>query len=381
MRVLLVGHTYVVNTNRGKLDYLSRFPDVELTVIVPRRWPHSLKVFEAEGATSPHFDLRILGTCAEGRETRYVYFPCITLGIGRLRPDIVHVEDGPWSLVCLQALISGRVLAPDAKGLFFTWWNMEYELSPSARAIERLNFACSDWAIAGNQDAAGLLKQHGFEGGVSVLPQLGVDPDLYRPSDRLPLRSRLGLKDEFVVGFVGRVSWQKGVDTLLEAFADLNGNPHLVCVGKGDLSACLERRAEEIGVRSRVSLLGVVPHDEVPTYMSMFDALVLPSRTTPHWKEQFGHVLVEAMACETPVIGSDSGEIPNVIGDAGMIFPEGNSQALASSLNLLMGDAELRRDLARRGRQRVLQRYTNERIARETYEIYCHLVGQRTSNA
>jgi glycosyltransferase involved in cell wall biosynthesis len=100
------------------------------------------------------------------------------------------------------------------------------------------------------------------------------------------------------------------------------------------------------------------------------DCLVLPSRTTRKWKEQFGRVLIEAMACEVPVIGSDSGEIPNVIGDCGLIFREGDVDDLSSKLELLINDYDLRVELAERGRQRVLNNFTQEKVAKETYKIY-----------
>jgi glycosyltransferase involved in cell wall biosynthesis len=108
----------------------------------------------------------------------------------------------------------------------------------------------------------------------------------------------------------------------------------------------------------------------MPDFYRSVDVLVLPSRTTPRWKEQFGRVLVEAMACETPVIGSDSGEIPYVIGRDGLIFPEDDIDALAAHLRSLQEDAALRRELGRRGRQRVLANYTQARIARATAEVY-----------
>jgi glycosyltransferase involved in cell wall biosynthesis len=92
--------------------------------------------------------------------------------------------------------------------------------------------------------------------------------------------------------------------------------------------------------------------------------LVLPSLTTPTWKEQFGHVLVEAMACGVPVIGSDSGAIPEVIGDAGLIVPEGNVDALADAIQSLISAPALRVDLAARGRSRVQAEYTNDSVAR-----------------
>ncbi len=104
--------------------------------------------------------------------------------------------------------------------------------------------------------------------------------------------------------------------------------------------------------------------------MQKLDALVLPSLTRPNWIEQFGRVLPEAMACETPVIGSSSGEIPHVIGEAGLVFQEGNVQELVACVRKLLDDPELYARLAVEGRQRVLENYTQEQIARQTYEVY-----------
>jgi glycosyltransferase involved in cell wall biosynthesis len=100
------------------------------------------------------------------------------------------------------------------------------------------------------------------------------------------------------------------------------------------------------------------------------DVLALTSRTLPNWKEQFGRVLVEAMACGVPVIGSSSGEIPHVIGDAGLIVHEEDVDGLRNGLLQLMRDDALRLELGRRGRQRVLERFTQARVAAETVEIY-----------
>jgi glycosyltransferase involved in cell wall biosynthesis len=98
--------------------------------------------------------------------------------------------------------------------------------------------------------------------------------------------------------------------------------------------------------------------------------LVLPSRTRPNWVEQFGRVLIEAMASGVPVVGSDSGEIPNVIGDAGLVFPEGDIGRLRAHLQSLIDDPGLWAALARRGRERVQARYTQARIAAETVQVY-----------
>ncbi|HZK65991.1 MAG TPA: glycosyltransferase, partial [Chloroflexota bacterium] len=105
------------------------------------------------------------------------------------------------------------------------------------------------------------------------------------------------------------------------------------------------------------------------------DILVLPSLTRPNWKEQFGRALVEAMACRVPVVGSDSGEIPNVIGDAGLVFPEGDVSALRGHLAALRGSTALRAEIGERGRARVLARFTQARVAQETYQAYRAVLG------
>src|SRR5207245_3300012 len=102
----------------------------------------------------------------------------------------------------------------------------------------------------------------------------------------------------------------------------------------------------------RLELQEGVPHHEVPRYLERMTALVLPSLTTPTWKEQFGHVLIEAMACGVPVIGSDSGAIPEVIGDAGLVVPEGDVAGLAEALRRPASTPGLRTHLPSPGRGR-----------------------------
>ena len=145
--------------------------------------------------------------------------------------------------------------------------------------------------------------------------------------------------------------------------------------GVGAHQADLEALAAQLDLGQSVTFLGRVASTEMPAFYASVDVLAVPSRTLPNWKEQFGRVLVEAMACQTPVLGSDSGEIPHVIGDAGLIFPEGDIEALAGHLLRLAGDPSLRADLAAHGRARVLAHFTQERIAAATYQVYRQMLG------
>ncbi len=220
-----------------------------------------------------------------------------------------------------------------------------------------------------------MLRRRGFSKPAAVIPVHGVDTAIYRKLDPTGVRQKLGGNGSFVVGFVGRIVPEKGLDTLIRAVGLLPNECTLALVGNGPGRPSLERMVESLGLARRVRWIPWVKSNEVSEYMNAFDVLVLPSRTIRTWKEQFGRVLVEAMACETCVVGSDSGEIPNVIGKAGLVFHEGNEQELAEQLRKLMEDLSLRESLGRRGRERVLENYTHARIAQETFSFYRRICG------
>ena len=113
----------------------------------------------------------------------------------------------------------------------------------------------------------------------------------------------------------------------------------------------------------------------MPRVYGEVDLYVLPSRSAPNWIEQFGRVLIEAMACGVPVIGAATGEIPNTIGDAGLTFAENDAAGLRAQIERVMTDETLRRDLKNRGLRRVLQNFTQASIARQTVEVYREMLG------
>jgi glycosyltransferase involved in cell wall biosynthesis len=114
-------------------------------------------------------------------------------------------------------------------------------------------------------------------------------------------------------------------------------------------------------------------------FWSSLDVLVVPSRTTRNWAEQFGRVIVEAMARDVPVVGSSSGAIPEVIGDAGLVVPEGDVEALAAALTRLRAEDDLRRTLVERGRQRVKRVYAEDMVMRGTVAFYEKVLGAATA--
>jgi glycosyltransferase involved in cell wall biosynthesis len=373
MKIFAISHSSVVPRFRRKWEELSRFPDVDLTLLVPRSWPEAgTRVTYSGGDGSNREDrapYRIVSrwTAFTGIHAAHFY-PVLHVDMGRARPDIVHIEEEPWNVGTLHAACLARRLG--ARVIFFTWENVwrryPFPLPPFLRAVLRL----ADGAIAGNHEGAELLRRRGFRNAIDVLPQYGVDaPE--------PGGIRHAPRDVFTVGFAGRLVPQKGLDTLLGAVARLPGHVRCLVVGDGPYRRAVTAQADAYGLNGRLEITGSVPHQVMHDYLSRMDVLVLPSRTTSRWKEQFGRVLVEAMALGVPVIGSTSGEIPAVVGDTGLLFPEGDVEALRDRICRLMNDEALRTDLARRACARALTRYTNQAVADATREIYRRCLGRK----
>jgi glycosyltransferase involved in cell wall biosynthesis len=294
------------------------------------------------------------------------------------------VEQGAKALGYAQMITLNKLLGLKAKNLFFTWWNLPYNLKFPVSLLEAYNLSNTHGVVAGNQDGVEVLRQHGYHGPIKVMPQLGVDESRFRPQPQPELKSQFGIQpDDFVVGFVGRFVEEKGLLTLGKALAGLQGHPwKWLLLGRGPLQSVLVEKAAEWGIKDQVILVESVPHDEVPSYINLMNTLVLPSETNTQfktltaagWKEQFGHVLIEAMASKVPVIGSDSGEIPYVIEDAGLVFPEGDVAALQNCLRQLMEQPDLVQKLAELGYERAMSQYTNQALARQLLDFYKQLL-------
>lgn len=367
MRVLYVSKASRVAAHRDKVAALAR--RVELTLVLPERW--GTQPDEPPLAGDP--PTVTLPALFHGHNHFHLY-----RGLGPVldatRPDLVHADEEPYSAVTGQiaALCAGR----RTPFVFFAWQNIPKRLPPPFGALRQGVFARAAGGIGGTDAAASVLRGWGFRGPLAVIPQMGVDPERFRPDPeaRARVRARMGIDPETpVVGFMGRLVPEKGVALLVEAVAGIPG-AHLLVVGGGPEEAPLRARASALGAAARTHFAGSVPSAAAPEWLAALDVLALPSLTTPGWAEQFGRVLVEAMACAVPVVGSDSGEIPEVIGDGGLVVPEGSADALRAALAGLLGDAAERRRLGAAGRARVLARYTQDAVVDATLSFYREVV-------
>ncbi len=385
MKILVASHTYIVDLNCEKLRSLTQIdPTVEVTVVVPKRWNpggvQSRKI-ETQPRTEGRFRIVPISNFSQNNQGLLSFGADIITLLREFRPDVIQVEQGAKSIGYAELITLNRLLGLNAKNTFFTWWNLPYQVKFPLSLLENYNLKNTHGLIVGNQDGADVLRDHGYSGPTCVMPQLGVDESIFRPDPQPELAQQHGITpDDFVIGFVGRFVEEKGLLTLFRALGKLQTAHrwNLLLLGRGPLKEKLQQLAHEFDIEDRILWVKSVPHADVPRYINLMDTLVLPSETTYQfktlsaagWKEQFGHVLIEAMACKVPVIGSDSGEIPHVIKTDGLVFPEGNAEAFAQKLSILLESPDQRDDIAERGYRRAMSEYTNTALAKRLLAFY-----------
>ncbi len=380
MRVLMASKILVVAAYRRKLDEIALQPDIdELLAVVPPAWhePGGRQVY-FEPAPCNGYTLRIQPIRFNG-SFHLFHWRGLAKTIAEFKPDLVHMDEEAYNLATLLGVRAANRVG--ARSVFFTWQNLMRRYPPPFNLFEQYVFRNAAHAIAGSSEALRVLRSKGFTGAASVIPQFGVDPELFvaGPARRAPARAepaegRAG-ETRPVIGFVARLVEEKGIFVLLDALARLDGDWSLHVIGSGPLRSRAKQRASALGIGRRIVWEPGVASTEMAERMRRFTVLVQPSLTRRHWKEQFGRALMEAMASGVAVVGSNSGEIPHLIGDAGLVVPEGDAFALRSALARLLGDAELCSELGARGRARVLACFTHQRIAEQTVGVYRQVVN------
>ena len=375
LRVLTIGHSYVVAQNQAVPAAIARDPRIELTLAAPSYHHGDLQPLKLERISHPDYRIAPIRAWFTRKNHSTCYSP---LALRRLVRggdfDVVHAWEEPYTLPGYQVgRIAGRT---GAKFLFRTAQSIAKSYPWPFSTFERATLARADGWVAGGGLVYDAMIQKGFPEARGRVITLGVDMDHFCPIDgveREAVRKSLMLEQP-VVGFVGRLVAAKGLDVLMQALERVPQPWSLLVLGSGPYEQRILSWAERHGWSQRVRVL-LARHDEVPRYLNAMDVLAAPSQTTPTWKEQFGRMVIEAFACRVPVIGSDSGEIPYVVADAGMIVSESDVDGWAQAITSLLGDAEQRSRLADKGQERCRERYDVHAVAKQYTEFYFDLTN------
>ncbi len=346
-RLLVVSHPSVVAVNQEVYRELRR-RGWQVTIVLPRSWrsEYTGESFQPQVLAGMEDALWRVPVALAGRPQRHLYLARARALIARARPDVAFVEAEPFSLAAAQW---ARALA--RAGVPFGVQcaeNIDRRLPAPVRLLRSRVLARAAFVATRSHSAIALARAWGAAGEVALAPHAVPGWEHVPPADRAR---------PFTVGYAGRLVASKGLGDLLAAVRLLDAPVQLLLLGDGELRGELE--GQEIP-GSRVRVLDSLGHDGMAAGYAQLDVLALPSRTTPTWKEQFGRVIVEALYCGVPVVGSDSGEIPWLIEltGGGLVFPEGDVEALAARLRELRERPELRRELARRGARAVAERFS-----------------------
>ncbi len=363
LRVLRISHSGVVSAWRERERTLRR-RGVDLTLVTAERWEEggSMVEFTASG------DEFAVPVRTVGRHPNFFLFDPRPLWrlLGDGRWDLVDMHEEPFGLAVAEVLLLMRLRARRTPYLVCSAQNLDKRYPAPLRWSERWSLRNAAGAYTCNTEAGEILRRKGLRGDLELLP-LGVDVARFHPADREPPVGRLR------IGFVGRLIPHKGVDVLLRALA-LDDRLDADVYGAGPESGALAGLADELGVAGRVTFHGYVDEAVLPEVFPTFDVLAVPSVPEAGWLEQFGRVVVEGQASGVPTVASDSGALPDVVGDGGLLVPPNDPAALCAALVRVLEEPGLWTRLRDAGSASV-DRYSWSSVASTQQRLYERVVG------
>ena len=347
-----------------KVDYMSQDAGFVFLRVRPNFYEDAYGSLTSQLEKNHKNDTLFLSLIGKHIDPHRVLYGSLTFSMVSFMPDIIHAEDEPDSLATLHVLFVRRLFAPKAKLILHTWQNINRKKRALVQWLTNSALHASTAILSSNVEGVNVLREMGFKGLIEIVPPEGIDTELFKP----PVTRKQNVK--FTIFYAGRFAEEKGLDTFLEAMSHITREASLILVGEGPLKHTLIERGSRLQINEHVQFLSPVTQDRMPNLYAQADVPVLPSRETSVWKEQYGRFLLEAMARRVPVIGSDSGAIPEVVGDCGLLFQENNAGELTNCLRRLIDSPEFCMELGEKGYKRANVLFSQSEIAHKTAQFY-----------
>lgn len=393
LNLVIISHAYVYAPYRAKIDALAEYTDLNITLITPE--------FGLEGGGQ-----KVYSTPYEGKAYKHITLSGFFTGklnffvlknlkktLQNLNPDIIMLEEEYWTQIAAQVSYVTKKFLPKTKLILLSQENICHIWESEAKSLYQkfryASFHLLEKFIIPRLD--GLVFQFPevwqdfdqrmlalkFKGLKGTFPQLGVDYDRFAkpaPASKIEdILNNLHIKaEDFVYGYIGRLTPEKGIEDMIYAFEGWNKpNTRVLIIGNGseEYTNNLKTLIDNLNLNHIISIHPAIAFDDIPAYFQLLDISILLSHTTPIWKEQFGRVLVESMAAGTPVIGSDSGAIPLVVGETGYIVPEKNIISIREALNNAYTNKSKYIKLSKLAQVRAKKEFSYKAIAKKTYNF------------
>jgi glycosyltransferase involved in cell wall biosynthesis len=377
MRLAVVSHPCITPVNQDLYARVQAQTGWDVTILLPRRWKTEYGWRRVERWPAFRGGLVPLPVALAGHIPLHAYIARMRSRLRALRPDVVYVHNEPYAVSTFQFSWAAHGLNVPVG--FYSAQNLNKRYPWPVRRLERWVHAHADFALPVSSAVANVLRGKGFENRLEIVP-LPVDVERLYPATERP--SRKGRP--FTAAYVGRLADEKGLDTLITAMSLISqDDARLLIAGDGPALHDLRAQADSLGVQHRASWEGYVPHESIMSVYRRADVLIVPSKTVRSWKEQFGRVVIESLACGVPVISSDSGELPKLMArtGGGWTFAEGNADALAHAIRQVIANPTEARERAERGRRAVEQLFSADAVARQFIAVVEDVVRSRSANA
>jgi phosphatidyl-myo-inositol dimannoside synthase len=376
IRVLSIGHSYVIALNRATMRQLAIAPQFEVTLVAPRDLDGDLRRVRLD-PEPPGSPLEVVGIDAtftrypslleyDSRQLRRV--------IAGRNFDIVHAWVEPSALSARQ--IVNAIDSTKTRFCFWTFQNIAADYPPPFAEIEREVVARADRWFATGELVLHTQIDRGFPAEKGYVSYLGVDTSVFRPNTAAETGAVLHelRVQPPLIGFLGRLTEEKGIDIVMAALDGLDPSLgwSLLMMGSGPCEGRIADWANSRGLSPRVRTR-LLNHEDVPRYLGAVDLLLAPSQTQPHWREQFARAVIEAFAAGVPVLVSDSGGHPFAAGDAARVLPETDEAAWAEAIAELLADESARVEMSRRGMERV-KLFSTAAVAKDLAAVFKQMV-------
>ena len=295
----------------------------------------------------------------------WLFLPLLFLLPGYLRhhPSVTHVFYAQWQPALGASLFARKARKYKSYCLVCGRELFTSVFGPLAPALMRRVFKSMDAAFPISREVMRLLRERANPPGPLYLAHPGVDPGRFRPVDADFLKIRYAVEGAPIVMSITRMTPRKNLRQVILALPSvLREIPDAVLIlcGEGEEKAALRELAESLGLGKRVLFPGIIAEEELVAHFNLADVFVLPSLTSKRDIEGFGIVFLEAGACETPVIATQAGGIPDAVenGETGLLTPPGALAELEKALLYLLLNRDKAEAMGLRARARILEQFT-----------------------
>lgn len=382
MKIAMVNaffHPYQGGTEKCVLELSKRLAKDHEVHVITTQLPDTKRKETYKGINIHRFPSKVLRDLPDPLPPPYPITPSLTLQmknkIKEIDPDIIHTHNRffvKWNAPQLFRFLFRKPVFMTLHNARTVGINRETDFLGQIydETLGKIIMKKSDRLIANSKDTLDKTAPSNMSEHKKEVIYNGIDTSKYSPSHEHDIKEELSL-DKYTLT-VSRLVKQKGLDYMVEALPDIvkemetdSSNYKHVVIGQGPEKEALKEQAEELGMEENLHFTGFVPEEKMTDYYTQADAFILPSLYEP-----FGIVLVEAMACETPVIATRAGGIPEVMEDTGMLIDKKSPEEITEKTLEVIENPDKAEEIGKEGRERAKEKFEWDKIAEETEKSY-----------